>query len=79
MDKTSDFNLGVDGEGRALPYSSEQVREIVADTLARGKLILVIGEVDDRIAMNVFGPPSRDTLSKLEQVCHAYRNMLRGY
>lgn len=76
----SDDNVAIDADGRTLPYTSDQVRDVIARMIDEGDLVAVIvrGKTGE-LAVQVFGPPSRELLALLEQATQAYRVAIRGH
>lgn len=72
-------DMAVDGNGNPLPYSPQEVRAIVLKMIDDGDIQAVIVRVGDDLAVQVFGPPSRELLDVLETTTRAYRRALQGH
>lgn len=73
-------NIAMDGEGRSLPYTDEQIKAIVMKAMADGKILAVIIEMPNgEVAMPVMGGPSEKLAVILEATAHAYRTNLQGH
>lgn len=69
-------DMAFDTNGNKMPYSPDEVLDKALNILQQGDLILVISKIGDSLAVNVLGPPSRETLNMLEQAVEAYRNII---
>jgi hypothetical protein len=64
----------VDTDGNIQPYSPEEVRQITKEAVDKGDLVLVVTRLPNGdLAANVFGPPSVELITTLEQIVYAYR------
>lgn len=72
----SDDHIAFNTDGKKLPYSPDEVKEVAMDILKRGELILVVSKIDGKLGVNVLGPPSNETLEILEDVTDAYRRAI---
>lgn len=66
----------LDGKGHRLPYSSDQVREIVASAVddPDAELLVAIFKKGEDLMVQVWGEPSKEILDCLEQTARAYRS-----
>lgn len=69
----------LDGEGRPLPYTPDQVKAIVDDLVRKGQVLAIVFQVGDDVGVTVFGQPSEELAETLEQTATAYRAGLRGH
>lgn len=72
-------NMAVDGEGRTLPFSPDEVQAIVQRALKEGHVLAAVMQVDGDLMVHVFGPPSAEVLHAFETVTQAYRRVLEGH
>lgn len=72
-------NIAIGADGAPLPYSGEQVRDIVHEALRTGTIRAVLVERDGALMFQVFGPPSRELLNILQQLTTAYARALKGH
>lgn len=76
----ADENIAVDEDGRVLPYESAEVTSKIREMLADGDLLaVVLRGKDGNVAVQVFGPPSRELEQALTTAARAYRRVLRGH
>jgi len=76
----ADDQWAIDSEGRPLPHSPDQVREICARALAEGTLLAAILEMPSGdIAVQVLGLPSEKIATALMDVAVAYARSLKGH
>jgi len=72
--------MAVDQDGKSLPYTGVEVRAIIMKMIDEGEIRAVIVETPDgNLAVQVFGPPSRQLLDVLETTTRAYRRALKGH
>jgi hypothetical protein len=75
--------MAVNQDGQSLPMTPEEVRahvfHIMKNPNGLGRIIALIIENGDDIAVPVFGPPSRETLEILKAAVRAYERTLRGH
>jgi hypothetical protein len=71
-------DMAVDGTGKPLPYTPDQVQAIVHQALADGQILAAIVRKGDDLMVQVFGPPSQEILDVLLETVRAYRVVLRG-
>lgn len=71
-------NIGIGGDGKILPISSDEVDEIVKDATFNGEIVMVVSKKDEQLAVKVFGPPSWETLEILEHITKTYRQVLEA-
>lgn len=73
-------DMAVDRDGNPLPYAPGEVRDIVLKMIDEGDIVAAIvrGKNGD-IAVQVFGPPSRELLGVLEDAVKGYRRAIRGH
>lgn len=76
----SKHDFAVDAEGRPLPYTSTQIREVLDRAIGdpESELVVVIMRKGDDFHAAFCGLPSQETLTILEQAVQAYRRTLRG-
>lgn len=73
-------NMAVDADGHPLAYGPEEVRAIVLKMIDEGEIMAVVVRAHSGdLAVQVFGPPSRDLLGALETATDAYRRVLKGH
>lgn len=78
-EKPHPANMAVDGEGRSLALSPEEVRKTVERMLDDGDIIAVLVRTPNGdLAFQVFGEPCQELLDALEQLAAAYRTVLKG-
>jgi len=73
-------NMAVDADGRPLPFTPHQVREIVNRAVVDGDLVAAILRMPGGdLCVQVFGPPSHELVEMLETTLHAYKRVLQGH
>jgi hypothetical protein len=74
-------DMAVDWEGKSLPMTGAEVRATVLRMIDAGDILAVIVQVPPNgdMAVQVFGPPSRELLDCLRQATKAYETALRGH
>lgn len=67
--------LGFDLNGNPIQdqYADEKGREI----FEKGKLLLVINELDGELSVQIMGPPSEKTLELLQHAVDSYKKIVR--
>ncbi len=65
-------DVAIDDRGRVVDMG-QSVRDIVTDMISRGTIIAVIVEVDDNVAVQVFGPPHARVIEILEQALNGLK------
>lgn len=69
----------IDTEGKSLPYSPDQVRQIVDRALTEGDLLAVVSRMPSGdLAVQVLGNPSHEVAEALMQARLAYKRALEG-
>jgi hypothetical protein len=72
--------MAVDRHGNPLPYTSAEVATIMEIALRDGNVMAAILRMPSGdLAVQVFGPPSRELLDILETTTRAYRRTLKGH
>jgi hypothetical protein len=73
-------NMAVDAKGNVLPYSPEEVEQIMQKAIDKGNVMAAILKLPNGdLAVQVFGPPSRALLEILETATAAYKRTLKGH
>ena len=69
----------IDGEGRSLPHSPAQVKQIVVRALKEGRILAVLIQMPSGdLAVQVMGDPSHEVAEALLQAGAAYARALEG-
>lgn len=73
-------NMAIGADGRTLPYTSAEVDQIMMRALRDGDVMAAILRLPNGdLAIQVFGPPSKELLDILETTTKAYRRTLQGH
>ena len=71
-------NMAIDKHGNRLPFSSDEVREVIARMIEEGDIIAAVFRTDDNIGIQIFGPPTHELVEVLRQAYVAYKNIMEG-
>jgi hypothetical protein len=73
-------NMAVDAAGTPLPYSPEEVRQIVEKALREGDVMAAILRLPTGdLCVQVLGPPSQELVEILQTTLDAYKRVLKGH